>query len=59
MSTAAPKDLPVEGEVVQTVVHVDRIDVSKVEQLLQCLVDEDDAYKGGKGLLCKAGDVAD
>lgn len=41
------------------VVHVDRIDVSEVEQLLQCLIDEDDAYKGGEGLLCEAGDVAD
>lgn len=39
--------------------HVDWIDVSKVDQLLQSLVDEDDAYEGGEGLLCKAGDVAD
>lgn len=53
------KALPVEGEVVQMVVHVDWIDMSEVEKLLQCLVDEDNAYKGGKGLLCKAGDVAD
>lgn len=51
--------LPVEGEVVQMVVHVDWIDVSEVDQLLQSLVDEDDAYEGGEGLLCEAGDVAD
>lgn len=41
------------------VVHVDWIDASEVDQLLQSLVDEDDAYEGGKGLLCEAGDVAD
>lgn len=41
------------------VMHVDRIDAAEVDQLLQSLVDEDDAYEGGEGLLCKAGDVAD
>lgn len=41
------------------VMHVDRIDASKVDQLLQSFVDEDDAYESGEGLLCKAGDVAD
>lgn len=41
------------------VVHVDRIDASEVDQLLQSLVDEDDADECGEGLLREAGDVAD
>lgn len=51
--------LPVGGEVVQLVLHVNGVDVSKVDQLLQSLIYEDDADEGSKGLLCKAGDVAD
>lgn len=51
--------LPVEGEVVQLVLHVDGVDVTKLDQLLQSLVYEDDADEGSEGLLCKAGDVAD
>lgn len=51
--------LRVEGEVVQLVVHVDGEVLSELEQLLQRLVDEDDADEGGEGLLREAGDVAD
>lgn len=41
------------------VVHVDWIDASHMDQLLQSLVDENDAYEGCECLLCKARDVAD
>lgn len=51
--------LPVEGEVVQLVVWIDGIDVSKVDQLFQSLVDEDDADECGESLLREAGYVAD
>lgn len=49
----------VEGEVVQLVVHVDGVVMPEADQLLQGLVDEDDADEGGEGLLREAGDVAD
>ena len=49
----------VEGEVVQLDVHVDGEDLCQVDQLLQSLVDEDDADEGGKRLLGEAGDVTD
>lgn len=39
--------------------HVDRVGLAQVEELLQCLVDEDDADECGEGLLCEARDVAD
>jgi len=51
--------LRVEGEVVQVAVHVDGEELPQVHQLLQSLVDEDDADEGGEGLLGEAGDVAD
>lgn len=51
--------LRVEGEVVQLVVHVDGVKLPEVHQLLQSLVDEDDADEGGEGLLGEARDVAD
>lgn len=38
--------------------HVHREGVPQVAQLLQGLVDEDDADEGGEGLLGEAGDVA-
>lgn len=41
------------------VVHVDGVHLPEVDQLLQSLVDEDDADEGGEGLLGEAGDVAD
>lgn len=49
----------INGQVVQVVMHVDRIVFSQVKELLQSLVDEDDADECGKGLLCEPGDVAD
>lgn len=51
--------LRVEGEVVQVVLHVDGEGLPEVDQLLQRLVDEDDADEGGEGLLGEACDVAD
>lgn len=48
----------VAGEEVQLAVHVHRVGVSQVTQLLQSLVDEDDADEGGKGFFREAGDVA-
>ena len=39
--------------------HVDRVVLPQVKQLLQSLVDEDDADERGKGLLRESGDVAD
>lgn len=39
--------------------HVDGVELPEVDQLLQSLVDEDDADEGGEGLLGEAGDVAD
>lgn len=51
--------LRVEGEVVQLVVHVDGVELPEVDQLLQGLVDEDDADERGEGLLGEASDVAD
>lgn len=51
--------LPVEGEVVQLVVWIDGIDISKVQQLFQSLIDEDDADERSESLLREAGYVAD
>lgn len=39
--------------------HVDGVELPEADQLLQRLVDEDDADERGEGLLCEAGDVAD
>lgn len=39
--------------------HVDRVMLSQVKQLLQSLIDEDDADERGEGLFREAGDVAD
>lgn len=50
--------LRVEGEVVQLVVHVDGVKLPEVHQLLQSLVDEDEADEGSKGLLGKPSNVA-
>ena len=52
------RDSRVQGEVVQGVVRVDREVLPQVEELLQGLVDEDDADERRKGLLREAGDVA-
>lgn len=38
---------------------VDRVELPQVEELLQSLVDEDDADESGECLLCEPGDVAD
>lgn len=48
----------IHGEAVQLVVHVDRVMFSEVKQLLQSLIDEDDADERSKGLFCETGDVA-
>jgi len=39
-------------------VRVDGVQLPQVDQLLQRLVDEDEADEGGEGLLGEAGDVA-
>ncbi len=39
--------------------HVDRVEFPEMDQLLQSLVDEDDANERGEGLLSEASDVAD
>ena len=39
--------------------HVDRVVLSQVKELLQSLIDEDDADECSEGLLCESGDVAD
>lgn len=41
------------------VVHVNRVDLPEVDQLLQSLIDEDHADEGSEGLLGEASDVAD
>lgn len=51
--------LRVEREVVQVVLHVDGVNLPEVDQLLQRLVDEDDADESGEGFLGEARDVAD
>lgn len=48
----------IDGEEVQLAVHVHGEGFPQVAQLLQGLVDEDDADEGGEGLLGEAGDVA-
>lgn len=48
----------VDGEEVELAVHVHRVGLSQVTQLLQSLVDEDDADEGGEGFFGEAGDVA-
>lgn len=45
-------------EFVQIAVCIEGVDLSQVNQLLQGLVDEDEADQGGKGLLCEPSDVA-
>lgn len=47
------------GQVFQLVVRVHGIDVPKVDQLLQGLVNKDDTDEGSEGLFREAGDVAD
>lgn len=39
--------------------HVDGVVFSQVKELLQSLIDEDDADECSEGLLCESGDVAD
>lgn len=48
----------VESQMVELAVHVDRIRLSQSDQLLQCLIDEDNTDQRGKGFLSKARDVA-
>ncbi len=47
-----------QGEFVQIAVRIEGIDFSQVEELLQGLVDENEADEGGEGLLCEPSDVA-
>ena len=56
---AASANVRVLCEFVQVVVHVDGVVFPQVDELLQGLVDEDDADERGEGLLCEAGDVTD
>lgn len=49
----------IQSKVVQIIVRVDRVEFSQVKELLQSLVDEDDADECSEGLLCETGDVAD
>lgn len=49
----------VEGEEVKLAVHVHWVGLSQADELLQSLVDEDDADEGSEGFLGEAGDVAD
>lgn len=37
---------------------IEGVDFSQVEELLQSLIDEDEADEGGKSLLCEPSDVA-
>lgn len=48
----------VRGELVQIVVPVEGVVFFQVDELLQSLVDEDDADERGKGFLCESRDVA-
>ena len=48
----------VDGEEVKLAVHVHRVGLSQVTQLLQSLIDEDHADEGGEGFFGEAGDVA-
>ncbi len=50
---------PVSGEFLQIVVHVNGIRLPEMNELLQGLVDEDDADERGEGLLREARDVTD
>lgn len=45
------------GEFVQVIVLVEGIVISQVDELLQGLVNEDEAYERGEGFLCKTRDV--
>ena len=47
------------GQVFQLVVHVHGVDVPKVDQLLQGLINKNDTDKGSEGLFREAGYVAD
>lgn len=47
-----------QSELVQFAVRVEGVDLPQVEQLLQSLVDEDEADERGEGFLREAGDVA-
>lgn len=50
-------NIRVGGEFVQVVVLVEGVVVPQVDELLQGLIDEDDADKRGEGFLCEARDV--
>lgn len=50
---------PVGGEFLQIVVHINGIRLPKMNELLQGLVDEDDADERGEGFLREARDVTD
>lgn len=39
--------------------HVHRVMLSEMKQLLQSLIDENDTDESSKGLFCEAGDIAD
>lgn len=45
-------------EFIQIAVCIEGVDFSQVKELLQGLIDEDEADEGGKGLLCEPSDVA-
>lgn len=39
--------------------HVHRVTLPEMKQLLQSLIDENDTDESSKGLFCEAGDIAD
>lgn len=45
------------GELVEVVVHVERVCLPQMNKFLQSLVDEDDADEGSEGFLCESCNV--
>ena len=57
-SLVGGKNPPVDGEEVKLAGCVHRVGLLQVTQLLQSLIDEDEAGEGGEGFFSEAGDVA-
>lgn len=49
----------IHGEVVQIIVHVHRVMLSEMKQLLKSLIDENDADQRSKSLFGETGNIAD
>ncbi len=45
------------SELVEVIVHVERVRLSQMNEFLQSLVDENDADEGSEGFLCESCDV--